>query len=243
MAMITRLHAFAVGLAVLAALDALWALVLLDIPGANVIRVGLMLSPAMAAFLTAYLTPSGSFLLGATQGTSAALLSIISMSIYESFGFRHDKIGGPAETFILLWLWCTAMSIAGSALAVIIKAVSEVALRRRLEHKQFSATYFRLAGLLLVTFFVLSAGFLGSMGDYVYERLGISRDFALLCLWLIPTIIGGLSTFSSEQNKLLSLGLLVLFLCIFGALAHSLGWSTGQLHKGFSSHPSRMFSA
>ncbi len=232
MVVITRFRAFAVGCAVLAVLDALWILVLLDVPGAAVIRVGLMLSPAIAAFLTACLAPSGGFLLGAAQGTSAALLSIISMSIYENFGFRHDKIGGPAETFIILWLWCTALSIVGGALAIIFKVVSEFALRRNLMNKRFSAAYFRLIGLLFITFFTLAVGFLGSVGDYVYERLGTSRDVALLWLWLIPAIVGGLSAFSSERHKFLSLGLLVLFLCISGVLAHGLGWS--GVPKGFN---------
>lgn len=226
MAVMTRLRAFAIGFAVLAALDAFWLLVLLDAPGAAAIRMVLMFSPAIAAFLTIYLTPSGGFLLGTAHGTSAVVLSFISMSIYESFGFRHDKIGGPAETFIILWLWCTALAIVGSTLAITLKAVSEAPLKRNLERKKLSEANFRLVGFLLVTFFVLSTGFLGSVGDYVYERLGISRNIALHSLWLMPVVIGVLSAFSSERHKLLTLGLLILFLGALGSLTHSFGWSS-----------------
>jgi hypothetical protein len=64
-------------------------------------------------------------------------------------------------------------------------------------------------------------------GDYVFHRLGVSRDALLLSLWVLPVLASFVATYYSKKHKLLSgLSFLVLVPLILSA-AHYLNGELG----------------
>lgn len=82
------------------------------------------------------------------------------------------------------------------------------------------------AGFALIVTFVLMSELIIIFRDYVYNRLGLSRDLILIMLWLLPTIASFLVVYLSRNRRVLKGLSLILVLNLLGPLVHFL---SGQL--------------
>lgn len=81
-------------------------------------------------------------------------------------------------------------------------------------------------GFTLIVAFVLISELTVLFREYVYSRLGLSRNLILTLLWLLPVIASFLVVYLSKKRRVLKGLSFVLVLSVFGPLAHFL---SGQL--------------
>lgn len=109
--------AWTVGLSVLIAAVAIWAVLLeLEIFSQSM-AVILWLSPGVAAFAAAHLAPSRKFLLGASMGIPAAILVVAFNAVWQLRGHAVDfpVVGGAAIIFMLTLAYATVVASVGAS--------------------------------------------------------------------------------------------------------------------------------
>jgi len=81
-------------------------------------------------------------------------------------------------------------------------------------------------GFGLIVIFVLMSELTIIFREYVYSRLGLSRNFILTMLWLLPVIASFLVVYLSKERRVLKGLSFILVLSVLGPVAHFL---LGQL--------------
>jgi hypothetical protein len=84
----------------------------------------------------------------------------------------------------------------------------------------------RIGFILIVVFVLLSQGVV-VFHNYVFARLGFSRDLVLLILWFLPVIASFITVTYSNNKRILKGFSLVVVLTILGPLAHLLSGYLG----------------
>lgn len=82
-------------------------------------------------------------------------------------------------------------------------------------------------GCVLTVVFVLASELTVVFREYVYDRLGLSRNLILSMLWLLPVIASFWATFFSERHGVLKSLSLIIVLGLLGPLAHLLAGYLG----------------
>lgn len=82
-------------------------------------------------------------------------------------------------------------------------------------------------GVLLILAFAVLGELIVLLDDYVFHRVGISRNTLLLVLWILPILASYVASLYSERHKLLmGLSYVVLFPLI-GAVVHYISGELG----------------
>ena len=117
----SMLKAGMIGISVLILGHVLYFLVLVGVRNHELLRVGLLFFPGIAAFATAYFAPRRKILMGISMAIYGAAIAIVSSSIYEFLGFHIDHIGGLFTTFTIILgyyvVFCAVGGLAGYFLA------------------------------------------------------------------------------------------------------------------------------
>lgn len=84
-------------------------------------------------------------------------------------------------------------------------------------------------GLLLILAFAVLGELIVLLDDYVFHRVGVSRNVLLLVLWLSPILASYVASRYSERHKLLTGLSYVILFPLTGAAVHyisgALGWA------------------
>ncbi|MCP4487286.1 MAG: hypothetical protein GY820_08215 [Gammaproteobacteria bacterium] len=78
------------------------------------------------------------------------------------------------------------------------------------------------SGFAIIVAFIVIGELSIVFREYVYARMGLSRNFVLMLLWLLPVIASFLVVFRSKKRKLLKGLSFILVLSFLGPLAHFL---------------------
>jgi hypothetical protein len=81
-------------------------------------------------------------------------------------------------------------------------------------------------GVSLIVTFILMGELAMLFREYLYSRLGLSRDLILSVLWLLPIIASFIVVYHSNKKKVLKGFSLIIVLSVLGPLVHFL---SGQL--------------
>lgn len=82
-------------------------------------------------------------------------------------------------------------------------------------------------GFALITAFVLVSELTVVFNEYVYGRLGLSRNLILTILWLLPVIASFLVVYLSKKKRVFKGLSFILVLSVLGPLAHYLSGEFG----------------
>lgn len=80
-------------------------------------------------------------------------------------------------------------------------------------------------GFFLIVFFILMSELIVVFREYVYSRLGLSRNLVLSLLWILPIISSFVVVSLSKKNRVLKGLSLIFILSFLGPLTHFI---TGQ---------------
>lgn len=78
----------------------------------------------------------------------------------------------------------------------------------------------------IITAFVLMSELIVIFREFVYVRMGLSRNLVLSLLWVMPVIAAFLTAFLSEKRRIVKALSLVLVLSVLGPVVH---YITGEL--------------
>jgi hypothetical protein len=82
-------------------------------------------------------------------------------------------------------------------------------------------------GFALIAAFVVMGELTVVFAEYVYGRLGLSRNFILSALWLLPSIASFTVVYLSKKRRVLKGLSLILVLAMLGPLIHFLAGQLG----------------
>lgn len=116
----TVTNAVAIGIAVLVLANVLWLGVLWEVKFHEWLRILLLGSPSLAAFLVTYLAPRGKIALGISMAVWGAAIGTLSTVIYEHLGVPVDHIGGPGAIFVVLLAYQLAFCSVGSVVGYLL---------------------------------------------------------------------------------------------------------------------------
>lgn len=98
----------------------LWWGVAAEVLLGEALRLVLFIVPAAAGFMVTYLSPRLKLVLGMSMGVVGAVIGFLAMRIFEYAGYHIDKIGGAAETLVVLLALHLAYAIVGTASGYVV---------------------------------------------------------------------------------------------------------------------------
>ncbi len=82
-------------------------------------------------------------------------------------------------------------------------------------------------GILLILAFAVLGEMIVLLGDYVFHRVGVSRNALLLILWVLPILASYIASCYSERYKLLMALSYVILFPLIGAVVHYISGKLG----------------
>jgi len=82
-------------------------------------------------------------------------------------------------------------------------------------------------GFIVILLFIILSELSFFFGEYLFHRLGISRNLVLILLWGLPLLAAFLTSYYAREHKLI-LGLsFLLIVPLLGTAAHYSNWKIG----------------